>query len=133
MRHDPEAVGGIDQRIPGDAGGGLIRLAESAVDDDQLPAGLQGALPLLRLHGHVPVDDVAVVPLQAELLEDLVADLGLLIQRIVGVLGLGPGRLVLDEPPLEGGHAVLAEDGAVAAGPQEPEEVHAQLLSQRSG
>lgn len=31
----PQAVGGIDQGVAGDAGGGVIGLAEAAVDDDE--------------------------------------------------------------------------------------------------
>ena len=68
VRDDADVPGVIDQGIPGDARGGLIGLAEAAVDDDQLAAALDGALPLLGLHGDVAVDDVAVGSLQTELL-----------------------------------------------------------------
>ena len=79
------------------------------------------------------VDDVAVGSLQAELLQQHIAHRRILIQGVVGVLGLGPGALVLDEPPLKGGHTVPAEDGAVPSGPQPPQEVHAQLALRGAG
>ena len=40
----------------------LVGLAEATVDDDELAAALDGALPLLGLDGDVAVDDVAVGP-----------------------------------------------------------------------
>ena len=72
------------------------------------------------------VDDVAVGPLQAELPQQPVADLRVVVVGIVGVFGLGPGRLVLDEPPFKGGHPVPPEGGRVAPGPKEPQEILAQ-------
>ena len=41
--------------------------------------------------------------------------------------------LVRDEAPLKGGHAVPAEDGAVAPGPEPPQEVHAELPLRGTG
>ena len=43
----PEMPGIEDQGIAGDAGGGLVGLAEAAVDDDQLTAALDGAFIFL--------------------------------------------------------------------------------------
>ena len=124
---DADVPGVVDQRVARDAAGGLVGLAEAAVDDDQPAAALDGALALLGLDGDVAVDDVAVGALQAELPQQHLAHGGVVVQRVVGVLGLRPGTLVPDQPPLEGGHPVPAEDGAVPSGPQPPQEVHAEL------
>ena len=67
--HDPEIAGGENQGIARDAGGGLVGLAEAAVDDDQLAAALDGALTLLGLHRHMAVDNMAVGAFQAEFLQ----------------------------------------------------------------
>ena len=130
---DAEAGGVEDQGVPGDAGGGLVGLAEAAVDDNELAAGLEGALPLLGLDGDVAVDDVAVGPGQAEFGQHPVAHGGVVVVGVVGVFGLGPGCFVGHEPPLEGGHAVPAEDRGVAPAPQKPQVVHAELLLRRAG
>ena len=128
MGDDAQYPGVVDEGVAGDAGGGLVGFAEAAVDDDELAAALDGTLALLGFDGDVAVDDVAVGAFQAKFLEEHIAHGRVLVIGVVGVLGLGPGALVLDEPALEGGHPVPAEDGAVASGPEEPEKVHAQLV-----
>ena len=133
MGNKSKSVGIVDQRIASDAAGGLIGLAEAAVDDQQPAAPLHGALPFLGLDGDVAVDDVAVGALQAELPQQRLADLRVVVELVVDVFGLGPGGLVGEETPLKGGHAVAAEDGAVAARPQEPQEVHAGGPLRRAG
>ena len=117
VRDDADAAGVVDEGIARDTAGGLIGAAETAVDDDKLAAALDGAFALLGLDGDVAVDDMAVGAFQSKLLQDLLADGGILIEGVIGVLGLGSGALILDEAALEGGHTVTAEDGAVAAGP----------------
>ena len=131
--HQAQAVGVVDERIAGDAGGALVGLAEAAVDHQQLAAALDGALALFGLDGHMAVDDVAVLALQAKLPQQLFTDVGVFVEAVVGVFGLGPGVLVGDEAALEGGHAVAAEDGAVASAPQPPQKVHAELPLGRAG
>ena len=50
---------GIDQRVARDAGLFVVGAAETAVDDHEASAALDGALALLLLHGDMAVDDVA--------------------------------------------------------------------------
>ena len=133
MGHDADIPGIVDQRIASDAAGGLIGLAEPAVDDDEPAAALDGALALLGLDGDMAVDDMAMGTLQAKLLQDALAHLRVVIKGVVAVFGLGPGALILDEPPLKGGHSVPAEDGAVPARPEPPQEVHAELPLRGTG
>ena len=78
------------------------------------------------------VDDVAVRTFQAEFLQDEVADFGVLIQRVVRVLGFGPRSLIRNQAAFKGRHAVAAEDGAVAAGPQEPQKIHPEFALGRA-
>lgn len=80
-----------------------------------LPPPLMGLSPFLGLDGDMAVDDMAMGTLQAKLLQDALAHLRVVIKGVVAVFGLGPGALILDEPPLKGGHSVPAEDGAVPA------------------
>ena len=131
--HDPEGLRGADEGIAGNAGGRLIGLAEAAVDDDQLAAALDGAFTLAGFDRHMAVDDVAVRTLKTEFLQNELADGGVLIERVIRVLRLRPGLFVGDEAAFEGGHAIPAEDRAVAPGPEEPEQVHAQLALGRAG
>ena len=125
--HDTEMPGAEDQRIARNAGGGLISLAEAAVDDDELAAALDGTLALFRLDRHMTVDDVAVLPFQAEFLQKHSAGFRIMVIGIIGILRFRPGGLIRDETALKGGHPVTAEDRAVAAGPEPPEEVHTEL------
>ena len=123
----PVMPGVVDQGVAGDAGGGLVGFTETAVDDQQLAAALDGAFALADLHGNMAVDDVAVLPFQAEFLQQHIAYSRILIIGVIGVLGFCPGAFVLNEPALQGGHPVTAEDRAVAARPQPPEEVQTEL------
>ena len=66
--HDAVMAGIVDQGITGNAGGRLVSPAETAVDHQQLAAALDGTFSLLHLHGHMAVDDVAVIAFQAEFL-----------------------------------------------------------------
>ena len=127
MGYQPEAGGIIDERIAGNAGGLLVGLAESAVNDQQFAPGLHGAFTLFGFYRDMAVDDVTVGTFQPELLEQEFTYRRVVVELIVGVFGLGPSGLVQDEPPLKGGHPVPAEDGAVAACPQKPQKVHAEL------
>ena len=68
---EPDAVRAVYQRVASDAGRGLIRLAEAAVDYEQPAPGLHGALALLGLYGRVAVYDVAAFRVKAELGEEL--------------------------------------------------------------
>ena len=88
--NDLEAIGVEGQRISSDAAGGLISLAEAAVNDDQPASSLDGAFPLPGLDGDMAVNDVAVPALQAELLQDALTDGGVIVQGVVGVFWLRP-------------------------------------------
>ena len=82
----------------------MIGLAEAAVDDDGLAVSLHRAFPLLDLHGHMAVDDVASHGVQAELLQDSFAGALVVEKMEIGVRGLLPGALVCHQHPLEGLH-----------------------------
>lgn len=60
VRLDLQTVGIENKRIACDAGRFLIGLAEAAVDDKQLPAGLYGAFALLGLDGGMAVNYMSV-------------------------------------------------------------------------
>ena len=90
---DAVVPGIVDQGIAGDAGGGLVGPAEAAVDDQQLAAALDGAFALLGLYGDMTVDDMAVFAFQPEFLQNPVADCGILVVGVVGILGFCPGFL----------------------------------------
>ncbi len=79
------------------------------------------------------VDDVAVGAVQVEGVEHALAHGGVVVQPVIGVFGLHVGGFVGDEAPLEGGHPVPAEDGAVAPAPQPPQKVHAELPLRGAG
>ena len=51
---EPYAVRAVDKGISGDAGSGLISLAEAAVDDEELAAALTGLSPFFALTGVWP-------------------------------------------------------------------------------
>jgi len=73
------------------------------------------------------IDDVAVRSGQSEFTENHIADIRIVVQGIVCILGFRPSTFILDKPPFKGGHAIAAKDGTVASCPQEPEEIHAEL------
>ena len=79
-------MGVVHQRIAGDAGSLLVRLAEAPVDDQHLAAAVHRALAVLNLHRHVAVDDVGVLPGEAELRQDAVAHRRVGGMAVVGVL-----------------------------------------------
>ena len=103
MGDDAVGLGGADERVTGNAGGGLVSLAETAVNDQELPAALDGAFPLADLDGNMTVDDMTMGPFQAEFLQNEIADCRILIERVIGVLRLRPGAFagsLLVQPPL---------------------------------
>ena len=76
----------VDKRIARDARLFVVRLAEPAVDDDELPLRFDGVFAELCTHGHVPVDDMAVLPLDAEILQHPLAEIPALAVEIVTVV-----------------------------------------------
>ena len=78
------------------------------------------------------VDNVAVRSLQAKVFHEALAHVRVVVVGVVGVLGLRPGVLVLNEPPLKGGHAVPAIGGRVPPAPEEPQKVHPVLPFRRA-
>ena len=64
----PQAVGVVDEGIPGQTCGGLICLAEAAVDYEKPPAGLYRTLSLFGFYGGVTVYYPAPLSVQTELL-----------------------------------------------------------------
>jgi len=76
----------------------VVGTAEPSVDDDGAAAGLDGALPLPDLDGHVAVDDVAALRIEAELLQDMLAAVDRVDVTVVRVGRLLPGALVGNRP-----------------------------------
>ena len=111
MSRQHEAVGVRDQRVAGDAGGGLVGLREAAVDGEHAAAALHRILAVLHLHRHVPAHDARRLGVHAEVLEDaghhaLVVQVG--VERVLDLLA----RLLLgDQVQLERGHLALGEQG----------------------
>ena len=106
-----EAVAVEDERIAGDAGGGVVGLGESAVDDETDAFGTDGRLALVGAYGHMTVDDMGAVLVEAEFAEDGLANLLAVGEFEEGTLLLLVEVLVADEVTLEGGHLVLVEEG----------------------
>ncbi len=123
VRRKADAVGAEEHRIARDAGLALVRLAEAAVDNDELAARAQRAFAILDLDGDMAVDDAAPGLVEAEHFEYLRAARLAFVVLVIGVLGLFPGGFVLYERPLECGDVVAAEHGRVAPAPEEPEEI----------
>ena len=83
-----------DERVAGDSGRLVVRLAEAAVDDDEPASGSHRALARGGVHRGVPVDDVAALGVAAKLLEDAPARGRVVGERVVGVARLLPGGAV---------------------------------------
>ena len=87
---DLKTVGVEGQRIPRDTAGGLVGFAEAAVDHDQPASAFDGALPFFCLNRDMAVDDVTASMLQAELFQNILTDNGIVVQRVVRILGFCP-------------------------------------------
>ena len=74
------------------------------------------------------VDDAGLLHIHTELFQDLVADLLIFIEFVIGILMLLVRLFFLDKVTLEGGHLVLPEKRGIAAGPGIPHQIHAQLF-----
>ena len=122
MRLYLQTVGIENERIACDAGRFLIGLAEAAVDDKQLPAGLYGAFALLCFDGGMAVYDMSVFRIKAELGQDHANDLLILPKAEIGVFRLCPCALVIDNAALKGVEHATGERTVVAA-PEVPHHV----------
>ena len=99
---------GIDQRVARDAGLFVVGAAETAVDDHEASAALDGALAVFLLHRHMAVDDMARAR-QTELCQNAAAGGFVVVPAIIGVLDLRMGGGVCDIQPLEGSHGAAAK------------------------
>ncbi len=126
--YELETAGVVDEGVAGDAGLVVVGFRETAVDDHQPSACLDGVLALGGVDGHVAVDDVAVVAFHLEGVEDAVADLGGVAKLEVVALLFLVGLLVFEEIALEGGHLGLVEQWGILTAP-EVEEVVAGIVS----
>ena len=83
MGYDPQMAGVEHQCIACNAGGWLIGFAETAVDDDELTAALDGTFSLTNLYRDMAIDDMAVLAPQAELPQQHIANGGIVVCRIL--------------------------------------------------
>lgn len=118
-----EAFAVVDECIAGDAGGAVIGVGKAAVDDKEASVGLDRVLALSSTHGDVAIDNVAVTALDAEMIEDVVDDAGIVTQEVIMAFRLLVRRLVFNEVSLESSHLALIEEGAIDAAPKVPKEV----------
>ena len=123
MRRQDELVGVVDERVAGDARGGLVGPREPAVDHEHAPTALHGVLAVLDFDRHMPAHDMRRLRVHAEVLEDPRDHALVLDKRVEGVLHLLARGLVGDEVQLEGGHLALREQRASLAQPQVPQKV----------
>ena len=124
---DLQTVGIENERIACDAGRFLIGLAEAAVDDKQLPAGLYGAFALLCFDGGMAVYDMSVFRIKAELGQDHANDLLILPKAEIGVFRLCPCALVVNNAAFKGVEHATGERTVVAA-PEVPHHVQRRLI-----
>lgn len=118
-----EALAVVDEGVAGDARGAMIGMSESAINDEETPVCLDGVLALSSTHGDVAIDNVAVTALDAEMIEDVVDDAGIVTQEVIMAFRLLVRRLVFNEVSLESSHLALIEEGAIDAAPKVPKEV----------
>ena len=128
MLNQLEATAVVHQRVAGNARLLVVGLREATIDHHELAIGLDGGLALAHLHGHMAIDDVAVVACNAKGVHDAVANLLVVAQAEVVALLLLVGLLRLDEIAFKGGHLRLVEQRAVGTQPQIHEIVDGILL-----
>lgn len=68
--NNPHSPGIVNQGIAGNPGRFLIRPAETAVDDNELPSRFDRALPFANLYRYMPVDNVGKFRGQAKFPQD---------------------------------------------------------------
>ena len=83
MLHQLQTSRVINERISCNTRLGLVCLGETAVDNQQLTAGLDGLFALGYLDGNMTVDNVCMRPVDAELAQDAVAHSLFVAQRIL--------------------------------------------------
>ena len=127
MRLYLQSVGIENKRVACNACRFLICLAEAAVDDKQLAAGLYGAFALLCFDGGMAVYDMSVFRIKAELAQDHTGDLFILPKAEIWVFRLCPRALVIDNAALEGVEHAAGERTVVAA-PEVPHHVKRRFI-----
>ena len=97
--------------VSGYTGPVMVYLGETSVDYHKTATGLYRGLSLEHTHGNVPVDYMAMIALDTELIEYAVAHVGIVAQDIVPPLWLLLYLLVIEKVTLERGHSRLSEKG----------------------
>ena len=123
-----QAVRIVNERIAGDARLFVVRLAESAVDDDEFALRLDGVFAQFGAHGHVPVDDVAVFARDAEIAQHFFAELLSVAVYVIAVVLLFMELRVVDVQPFKRGDLFAPVQRRTAAAPEIPEEVFRLLV-----
>ena len=123
MRAQFQTVRIVDERIACDARLFVVRLAETAVDDDQFPLRLDRALPVFFLDGDVPVDDMAVFSVNAEIAQYFFAERLVVAVAVIGVALFLMVFFVVYVNALEGGQFFAAEKRRALSAPEIPDKV----------
>ena len=121
MLHQLESTGMIDQGITGNACLRVVRTREAAINHQHLPIGLDRILTLHGAYRHMAVDDMAMSSLHTKLIQDLITNLLLRPQRIVGTLLLLVRLRIGNEETLERSHLALIEQRGIRTTPEIPD------------
>ena len=93
----------VNERIARDPRLCMIRFAEAAVDDNELSLCLDGAFAVLLFDGNVPVDDMAVFSVYAEIAQYLRDESLVVVKAVICVARLFMKFLVVYVQPFESG------------------------------
>ena len=119
-----DAAGVEDHGVARNAGLLMIGPGQASVDDKESAAGPVGKLSLLFPDRHMAVYDMPQFGGDPEFRKDLLHDLRLIAELIIGVhvLLLKPG--IIRKIPLEGGDPGFSEEGRTLSAPEVPQQIH---------
>ena len=104
----------------------LVRLGESAIDDQKFPSTFDGGFAMDLFHRYMPVDNMGIGLIQSEFLQDLPDDFLIFQQLVVTVLLFCMSLLIFQEIPLKCCHLGLAEHRGSGTRPDVPDHILSQ-------